>query len=201
MTLHTWILSSRSRYIRRVQKLRRVTQRLSARQVAVFVLCTPQQPYERALLQWRHWMETGKMKGSLANKRRGYVDALPSTGLRRRRGEGVGAWVKRLERLAGFGPAKAPFLASLLEPTTRDVPVCLDVWMLRGLHGQDDGDGRWGGAMLVRATQELCVWQARFYNMPRFAWQWAAWDYYRTRQSVAQGVLTVNETDIGRDLG
>ena len=197
MTLHEWTLASRPRYVRRVRKLRRVTAGMSAREVAAFVLCTPRQTYECALRQWRGWQRTGKVRGAMAPTRQRYIDALPRR-LRRTRGESVAAWCTRLERIKGLGVAKAAFLASLLEPTTRDVAVCIDVWMMRGL-GQPKH--RVVQTDAVRATQNVAAFMARQYGMPRFAWQWATWDYFRTRgRDERQEVLVVNETHIERDL-
>ena len=204
MTLHEHLTRSRTRYVRKVRALRSVTKQLSARDVAAFVLLTPRQPYERAVAAWRTYRETGSTSGPGMHLRRGaYIEALPSaTRLRRRRGESRAAWAERLQRtVKGLGPAKAPFLTSLLEPTGRDVPVCVDVWMLRGL-GFTETRARRGDASTVRAAQNICEFMAKRYAMPRFAWQWAAWDYFRTRGiERKQQVMFVSETYIERDLG
>jgi hypothetical protein len=197
MTLDTFIKRNRARYIRKARALRRQTERMAARDVAAFVLCTPRQTYERAVRQWRGWRETGRVTGPLAATRMRYIAALPRR-LRRARGESIEAWHGRLRRAKGLGVAKAPFLASLLEPTTRDVPVCVDIWMLRGLGWQD---AERASESRILAAQRLCEAMARYHAMPRFAWQWAAWDYFRTRgRDTAQGVLTVSETRIEEDL-
>lgn len=197
MTLHEWLIASRKRYTRKVRALHTITRRLPARDVAAFVLCTPRQTYENAVKQWRGWKATGRVTGSLAATRQRYIDALPRD-IRRHRRETHAEWERRLRRCKGLGVMKAPFLASLLEPAAKDVPVCLDVWMARGMgitHLERITSKR------VEAAQHLAAGMARVYGMPRFAWQWAAWDYIRTRgRDSKQRVMFVNVTDIGRDL-
>ena len=202
--LAQWIESARERYVRRTEELYLTTSALDAGEVAAFVLLTPRQPYERAVSAWREWRRTRathpEAPGMGCNRGK-YIDALSTTyPYRRLPQEEPSAWALRLERdVRGLGPAKAPFLCSLLEPTRRDVPVCIDIWMLRGL-GWPEEDAAQQKVGRVRAAQEIVRFMAERAGMGTFAWQWAAWDYWRSAEDVRQGVLVVRETEIGRDL-
>jgi len=162
------------------------------------VLFTPRQSYERAVIEWRQWRRSGIVKGSFAATRARYIEALPKSNrwYGRRLNETGADWSARFETLAGLGPAKAPFLCSLLAPLAPDIPVCLDIWMLRALGARNPDKPsarsvRWAArkmARLVRASRQ-----------PPFVLQWAIWDYVRTAGDNQQ-TLFVNQTDIAADL-
>ena len=198
MTLDDWIAKRGPDYQRRAERLASARRRISARDIAAFVLFTPRQSYERAILEWRRWRLTGIVRGSFANTRRRYIEALPRSNrwYGRRPGESGAQWAERFASLQGFGPAKAPFLCSLLAPLAPDIPVCLDVWMLRALGAKNPdkpnvGSFRWAERKLKRLT--------RASGWAPFPFQWAMWDYVRT--AGANGMtLFVQQTDIAADL-
>lgn len=195
MTLDSWLQSSRERYLSRVERLHDVTRKVGVRNVAAFVLCTPRQTYENAMKQWTHWMQTGEVAGSIPNERKAYIEALPSGTWLARKSESPAEWCRRIERkVRGLGPAKSAFLCSLLEPAGADTPVCIDIWMLRGMYGTDEAS-----TSRIRAAQNIAAFMAKRYEMPRFAWQWATWDYWRSRGNFA-APLFVTETNIAADL-
>jgi len=198
LTLEKWLRVRSFDYQRRARNLQRAKRRIGARNIAAFVLFTPRQTYERALIEWRAWRFSGEVRGSFANTRRRYIDALPKSNrwYARRRGETGAQWQERFEGLAGLGPAKAPFLCSLLAPLNKDTPVCLDVWMLRALGARNPDKPsvrsfRWAKRKLHRLTRDA-GW------LP-FPFQWAVWDYVRTAGGNGQ-TLFVNQTDIATDL-
>lgn len=193
-------LLMKARYLERAERLRAVVSAtLSPREVAAFVLCTPQQPYERAVEQWRYWMATGDLKGSFWKLRKGYIDKLPPDAtLTSRSGERGEEWAQRIaEGVEGLGAAKAAFLTCLLEPLRPDVLTCLDVHMWRHLTGLDDfGTGLTAGTdersfrrALNFPPERLLQRKAQAEGWLPFPWQWAKWDEIRGR-----------ETDIAEDL-
>jgi len=198
LTLEHWLRVRSFDYQRRARALHGARRRIGARNIAAFVLFTPRQTYERALIEWRAWRYSGEVRGSFANRRRTYIDALPASNrwYARRRGETAAAWQARFEALPGLGPAKAPFLCSLLAPLQDDTPVCLDVWMLRALGARNPDKPsarsfRWARRKLARLTRES-GW------LP-FPFQWAVWDYVRTADG-SERTAYVNQTDIATDL-
>jgi len=198
VTLQRWLETRGLDYRRRAEALQRARRKVGARDVAAFVLFTPRQSYERAVVEWRRWRRTGEVRGSFAATRARYIAALPGSNrwYGRRPGESGAEWCARFESLAGLGPAKAPFLCSLLAPLAIDIPVCLDVWMLRVLGAANPdrpsrGSFRWAEHKLQRWTRAI-GWRP-------FPLQWAIWDYVRTAGANGQ-TLFVQQTDIARDL-
>jgi len=198
-----WIRQSGAAYIARAGRLQAAADRLGPRAVAAFVLFTPRQAYERAVIEFRHYMQSGEVRGSLAESRRDYIVNLPDDNyIRRRAGESGYDWTARLESsIRGLGPAKAPFLVSLLEPTAPDIPVCIDIWMIR-LFGLQRADGLQPTVDDYRRAQRMNRNRAHRHGLPPFVYQWAVWDYVRTAGGRSQYLLpdAVLVTDIAADL-
>lgn len=197
MRLQEWVREATPRYTQRARELERVTRGIPSWDVGVFVLCTPLQTYEAAVTQWHTWHAEGckRMRGSFGNRRTRQANAILGKRLRRRVGEPTHAWEARIAALDGFGPVKAPFLMCLLEPLAKDVPVCVDRWVMRGLGFQADI----GSVSRVRGAQRIVAFMSESARVRPFVWQWMAWDWWRSAGAAIQP-LFVKETDIARDL-
>ncbi len=203
MNRNLWIKQTGAAYIARAGRLQAAAEKLGPRAVAAFVLFTPRQAYERAVIEFRHYMLTGKVRGSLADARKAYIDDLPDDNyIRRRTGESGVEWAARLEgSIRGLGPAKAPFLISLLEPTAPDIPVCIDIWMIRLLGLQRPGELQ-PTVGDYRQAQRMIRNRAHRHGLPPFVYQWAVWDYVRAAGGRSQYLLpdAVLVTDLAEDI-
>ncbi len=199
-----YIKSERALYLERAGRLQGAVAKIGARNVAAFVLFTPRQTYERAVIEFRYWHRTGIVKGSFHNTRRRYIDALPDDSFfERRPNESALQWERRLGTIKGLGLAKAPFLCSLLAPLAPDTPVCLDVWILRLLKLAQPNGRPPESIKVFQLGQRRIRNRARRYGLPPFLYQWIVWDYIRSAGAPGQYLLNrdaVIVTDIAADL-
>jgi hypothetical protein len=195
-----WIEQEKAWYLEAAYKLGKLSYQadgpsLSARRIAAFVVCTPQQKYENAVQQWCRWMKTGRVKGALAERRRKMIYALPPVdweGWARQEGESGASWAWRLQQeCKGLGLVKAPFLTCLLEPLAFDVRVCIDVHMVRFL-GRKELKHPNKDKVAHRQMQRKLARLAQEVKLPPFVYQWCVWDWKRSGGEV--------KTDIARDL-
>ena len=195
---HDWAVESRQRYIGRVWALAEHVQTLEPREVLAFVLFTPQNRYERAVKDWQYWMKSGKkdvFRSNMWRKRERWLARLPQNDRLTRLTVLDETWDHYISdlvnRVSGLAWSKAPFFASLMYPTYPDVPVCIDVHMQRWLYRKEVPIKR---ETQYQRAQSLVARRAVRAGMPRFAYQWAVWDYVRS------GGLPVTETSIKDDL-
>lgn len=197
MHASTWAKANGGRYVERTQMLAEVITTLTPAQVLAFVLFTPQQRYEIAVRDWRIWLGQGHVpRGNFWRTRESYIKGVSPSYVFHR---GGGDWCYAVENLVrsirGLSYVKAPFFCSLMEPTSVDVPVCMDVHMLRFL-----GYDAWMSRLAIESwklyheTQEKLRRRAHRAKMPTFAYQWAVWDFVRS------GGEPVRETHIEYDL-
>jgi hypothetical protein len=201
MLLGEWLKESRGRYLERVERL--ATLGLTNFEKVAFVICTPQQPYERAVTQWKGWRRTGKVEGSFAPTRATAIHAARNYerayGLGRASYETGRLWSLRLARsVRGLGPVKAPFAVCLMAPLAKDVPVCMDLWMARLFGFEDNANKEWSVGRFEGAQRQVKV-LVDYAKMPPFPTQWAAWDWKRSAGQDEQP-MWVRETDIANDL-
>lgn len=200
MTLQDWVRTKRATYLKRVERLRKVTSAMRPTEVLAFVLFTPQQRYEIAVREWREWMKGQAPRGNMWVTRRRWLKQMPhDSELRMGREEALKRdWHSYVQRLVldvpGLAFAKAPFFASLMYPTAPDVPVCLDVHVLRMLGFDWDSKLSIESWKFYDKSQKRMQQRARIWRMPAFAYQWCAWDFVRA------GGPPVRETFIERDL-
>ncbi len=195
-----WAIEHGGEYLNRANRLREVIDGLTPQEVLGFVLFTPQQRYETAVRDWYRWMRVPSKTVAIGNMwrtRQRYLDHMPSdTLLLRSYAMPWDLWVQYLVRtVKGLSWAKAPFFCSLMDPLSINVPVCLDVHMMRFL-----GFNEWDTKMAIESYSVYERAQARLQRkakkagLPSFVYQWAVWDYVRS------GGEPVKETHIENDL-
>jgi len=209
MIVQEWIEQRRGRYLENAIRLKHL--KISARDLTAFAICTPQQSYEMAAKQFKHWQKSGVVVGNLRVYRQAWLDVLgDSMFLKRKPVQFTGRvvtqetgqkWAGRLqERVRGLGPIKAAFTTCLIEPMALDLNVCIDIHMLRflSLPTQDWRITQTSYTKtLVMAAQEWVRVCAREWDIPPFVYQWCVWDWQRSGGETAR-FYTV--TNIAKDL-
>ncbi len=202
MTASKWAKANGGRYVGKTQALAAVITTLTPKQVLAFVLFTPQQRYEVAVKDWKHWMRFGDVReGNFWRTRRAYIGAIPPM-FDYDRGTTWPHYVSYLANsIRGLSYVKAPFFCSLMEPTSMNVPVCMDVHMLRFM-----GWSEWKGKMAVESwdlyheLQDNFRKRAHRAQMPTFAYQWAVWDYVRSSGEPVKETHIENDLDVYNSL-
>lgn len=181
MRASEWVKQNEQRYITKAIALGQLTAKMAWRDVLAFVLFTPQLRYERSVIGWKHYMRTGEvLKDNMWKTRQTWISMMPTS-------EELKAMVRHddfftsmnvlVEEVAGLGYAKAPFFLSLLSPVDWRVPVCTDVHIMRAVGLGNAHPNRYN---LGRA-QERMQRRARRAGLPPFVYQWALWDFVRSK--------------------